>query len=789
MNSAEQIEAFCSALLGGPDGQGDDRLEAYRAYLWTISTTERDAVKRTRWLQADSPAAVASAASALARQQPGGIAHVYVGTGLMAADDIEQRARDENRSTETMRATNALTAGLLALSCDIDLRSDVHDTKPYPPDLAAARRVYEAVPLAPTMIVHTGNGLHVWWCFAEPWLVDDGTNPDAERAAMGELARAWSATLRFHADRLGQWKIDSTFDLARVLRMPGTLNVKNGEPKPVVLEHLDTDARYNPSDFEAALTDPEVIKAYSSDLASLSVKELPGVDLNRVWARVNSPEYRANQFEPPWLTDMIELMPGSTLEATWQGDRTASGDPSPSGVDASLVRCLINTGHATTEHLVEAVMCRRLRSGEKIDKVDPRRRTDYLVRTIARIQAAAEKQQGPARAVAEAVRRQEEAAAARRSATRDPADREPVPESRDPGTKEELSPPWDADKTLQRTDNSAQPSQEAAPDKAPESEEPEPDDGQFEDIALAELNNEEHAPPPRLATVKPPVDPPKPPPVKPAGEDDPLIWPTRSAETAEMMRLLGELLIPELPRKDGVEVWGVEYKDFGEKQTGRVVLRIPPEYTWPIEAPPTRRLNRPFYCSWYRRDAFEVPKGFRWSLSRDAFIPALQIGGNRDAWVQLIDALTPHWRRDSSGSDIVAQMHEWLLNYLIGHAAATDEAIAVDNRRALLLDHANWGSTGAPTLLLCMPSFLDYVAQQPGGVGGRHAKSLIGYLELEHRRPRLAGSNGEVKRRSGWYEVSGAEFDGEEWAEILDAARDAMEAQERRLRAVKGGRA
>jgi hypothetical protein len=784
MNSAEQIDAFCSALLGGPDGKGDDRLEGHRAYLWTVATTERDAVKRTRWLQADSPAAVASAASSLARQQPGSIAHIYVGTGLMTADAIEGRARREQRSIETMRATNAETAGLLALAVDIDVRSNVHDTKPYPPDLEAARKIYESVPLPPTMIVHTGNGLHVWWCFAEPWLVEDGSDPERERAAMYELARSWSSTLRFHADRLGQWKIDSTFDLARVLRMPGTINAKPGvEAKPVVLEHIDLEARYNPSDFEAVLVDPEVIKAYSSDLAGLTVKELPGVDLGKVWARVNSAPYRANQFEPPWLTDMIELMPGSTLEAVWEGDRTASGDPSPSGVDAALVRCLINTKRATTEHLVEAVMCRRLRSGEKVEKVDPHRRVDYLVRTVARIQAAAEAEQGPARAVAEAAQRHEQVAAERRAEARATA---PVDVDQPAIERDEPAPPWDEDETSQRTDTSAQPSQKPVPDKPEELDDP-IDDGAFEDAALGELDNEENTPPLRLTAV---ASPSKPPPARASTSpvDDPMVWPTRNPEMVEAMRLLGELLIPESHRKDGVEVWSLEYKDFGEKQTGRVVLRIPPEYVWPVEAPPTRRLNRPFYCSWYKRDAFEVPKGFRWSLSRDALIPALQIGGNRDAWVQLIDMLTPYWRRDSSGSDIVAQMHEWLLDYLVGHAAAMDEAIAVDNRRALLLDHANWGTTGTPRLLVCMPSFLDFVAQQPGGVGGRQAKTLIGYLELEHRRPRLAGSDGKTKRRSSWYEVSETEFDTEEWADILDAARDALEAQERRLRAIKGGR-
>lgn len=803
MNNAEQIRAFCSALLGGPDGQGDDRLEAYRAYLWTIANTDRDAVKRTQWLRADDPSAVASAASSLAQQQPGGIAHIYVGTGLMSAAAIEDRARDERRSLSSMRATNDTTAGLLALAVDIDIRSDLHDTKPYPPDLASARRVYESVPLAPTMIVHTGNGLHAWWCFAEPWLVEDGDDPAAERAAMATLAQQWSATLRFHADRMGQWKIDSTFDLARVLRMPGTQNVKNGTAKPVALEHLDNAMRYEPSDFQAALADPEVIKAYASDLARLTVRELPGIDLHRVWSRVNSQAYRVAQYEPPWLTDMLELMPGSNLEAIWLGDRTASGDPSGSGVDAALTRSLINTKHVNTEQLVEAIMCRRLRSGDKVEKVDPHRRTDYLVTTISKIQASAEAALGPARQITQAAEAHLERAAAGRVETPAP-ERDAINHTvngDDPAELDTTEAEFDAmmadaepaevttpdeDRLLETTITDADQAK-AVPDKPSESDETE-DDGEFERVALAELTPQDETPAPRLTAVKPPPkDPPKSRAAGSAPDDDELIWPERHPDLVDAMRMLGELLIPEPYRKAGIEVWGLEYRDFGADQSGRLVLRIPVEYAWPGgNTPPTRRPGRPFYSSWYKREAFEVPKGFRWSLSRDALIPALQIGNNRDAWVALIDLLVPYWHPDSSGSDIVTQMHEWLLEYLVGHAAATEEAIAVDNRRSLLVDHANWGAGGAPKLLVCMPSFLDYVATRPGGRSGREAKTLTSYINLEQRRPRMTGSDGKTKRRASWYQLAAGEFTAEEWADVLDAARDALEAQERRLRAVPG---
>jgi len=44
MSAAEQIERFCSVILGvGPDGSGDDRLSGHMVYVWTLPD------KRTRW--------------------------------------------------------------------------------------------------------------------------------------------------------------------------------------------------------------------------------------------------------------------------------------------------------------------------------------------------------------------------------------------------------------------------------------------------------------------------------------------------------------------------------------------------------------------------------------------------------------------------------------------------------------------------------------------------------------------------------------------------------------------
>jgi hypothetical protein len=761
MTSAEQTATFCSALFGGPGGTGDDRLSGQRAYLWTVSSGE-EAKKRTHWFPADRPETIASAASSLAKAQPG-TGHIYVGTGLLSAADAAEKGPHG-------RATNKLTSGLLGVAVDIDILGGVHQSKPYPPDRAAADRIWQAVNLPPTMIVHTGGGLHVWWLFNEIWLTEDATGPggpSAERDAMYALARDWSATLRYHADRLGSWKIDSTFDLARVLRVPGTRNVRGDFERPVQLEHYDCLARYEPGDIEAAMVDPTVLSAYGTGIeggTGQTVAALAGVDLTKVWARVTSTAYVANRYEPEWLSDMLEILPGSTLEAVWRGDHTVTGDPSPSGVDASLVRCLIETRHATTERLVEAVMCRRLRSGEKLEKVDPARRTDYLVRTIVKITALAER---------DAKRRAERDGASAALVTQAAAGaREPAP------TNGMRSAPPDEPDTITEAilldldsepARAPEPAGTAAPPVVPPAAPPEP---AAEPVA--------GAPPVDQTTV---LVPPKPTVTGP-------LWTPRGPKLVAAMELLDDLLIPAPYRERGVAVWLLEYRDFGEAQRGRMMLHIPAHYDWPADnMPPTYRPGRPLHGGWYKRDAFDTPKGYRWTLIRDALMSANPVTGtNKDAWSNLIDSLVPYWQRDSSGSDMVSQMHEWLLDYLVGHPATLTEGVAVDNRRAWLRDHAEWGTLGAPTVYVNVTSFLEYVGRQQGGMTGRSARTLLGYVDLVARRPRMVGFDGIQRRQANWWQVGDGEFTAHEWREILEAARDSMEAAEQRgMRLLRGG--
>jgi hypothetical protein len=76
------------------------------------------------------------------------------------------------------------------------------------------------------VIVYTGHGIQAYWPLdAEDAAGLDNASADALEAAFGRL-------VGIVAEHYGA-KADSVFDLARVLRVPGTLNFKDGHPLPV----------------------------------------------------------------------------------------------------------------------------------------------------------------------------------------------------------------------------------------------------------------------------------------------------------------------------------------------------------------------------------------------------------------------------------------------------------------------------------------------------------------------------------------------------------------------------
>jgi len=163
------------------------------------------------------------------------------------------------------------------LWADIDVLGPNHAAHNLPPTLEDAWGLVRAVPFAPTVVVSTGGGIQPYWLFREP--LETATEKD--RRAAKKLSKAFQSYLAAVAARRG-WGIDTTADLCRLLRLPGTYNRKQAVPALVEYEVMDGGRRYNPSDFEEFLeleADPE-LKAHLQGPAP----ENPRADFRRILA-------------------------------------------------------------------------------------------------------------------------------------------------------------------------------------------------------------------------------------------------------------------------------------------------------------------------------------------------------------------------------------------------------------------------------------------------------------------------------------------------------------------------
>lgn len=161
---------------------------------------------RTAWVPAtDLPMAAAT----ITRLSQTG--HVYIGVGVQSATLGPYR-----------RGTADTVYALPGLFVEIDLAGGVHAEASLPGttrDVAALLK--DELPASPSLVIHSGGGLHCYWLFHEAWVLES----DAERQQAALLNRRLQAKIIAAAAKR-RWKLDSTFDLARVLRPAGTINRK-----------------------------------------------------------------------------------------------------------------------------------------------------------------------------------------------------------------------------------------------------------------------------------------------------------------------------------------------------------------------------------------------------------------------------------------------------------------------------------------------------------------------------------------------------------------------------------
>jgi hypothetical protein len=150
---------------------------------------------------------------------------VYFGVNLVASEG----SRGERARSNTVSVVGCLYAEF--------------DAKDFAGDKAAALAHIKALPLPPSIIIDSGNGYHCYWLLTQPWHLSS----DEERERARGLQRRWVESVGGD---------DSAKDLARVLRVPGTLNTKYDPPRPVQLIVCDPSTRYTVAELEALAPAP-----------------------------------------------------------------------------------------------------------------------------------------------------------------------------------------------------------------------------------------------------------------------------------------------------------------------------------------------------------------------------------------------------------------------------------------------------------------------------------------------------------------------------------------------------
>lgn len=242
---------------------------------------------------------------------------------------------------------------LAGMWIDIDVIGGPDNKKKGAATKAEAIAVTSAV-LEPTIVVDSGYGIHAWHLFDKPWLFKTAD----DQAAGAALAWQWQQTHRLTTGV----HMDSVHDVARLMRLPGTINCKGDARAPV--EALATDGQKHVLDDIRAT-------AAAAGPASLASPQPGSGDIH-----VNVPGNL-----PPGTLDA--LLDDPDFHATWTHSRPTA-DGSTSAYDLSIASQLHHAGCWTDQQIADVIAEHRL-SRDPTDR--KHQRIGYLKKTIARARA------------------------------------------------------------------------------------------------------------------------------------------------------------------------------------------------------------------------------------------------------------------------------------------------------------------------------------------------------------------------------------------------------------------
>lgn len=262
--------------------------------------------------------------------------------------------------------------GIVGVHADIDIAHEkAHKKDNLPPTLDDAMVVLREMELPPSILVHSGHGIQGLWLFEEPWMFQN----EQERQEGQNLAMSWNYFARAIARR-HQWNMDSTFDFARVLRLPGTYNMKDPDAlMPVTVLAHNPQSVYTMEDIAFTLKNhADIIQVTSHFIdTAAQAKSMEGelvIDI---------------EVKPPF--DKWNEMVKETkrrAQRIFDHDESISLE-SPSEFDFALAKEAAKMGGWTDQEIADVIIAHRIK--HKFDDLSDKNakvlRRDYLALTIA----------------------------------------------------------------------------------------------------------------------------------------------------------------------------------------------------------------------------------------------------------------------------------------------------------------------------------------------------------------------------------------------------------------------
>ena len=237
--------------------------------------------RNTKWFKVDEIEKVVKFAESMGQKT-----NIFFGVGL------------RNKVLKNgLRGSEKDISCITALYADIDVKGDAHAQKSLPETIDEAVGFLDNLKIKPSIIVRSGNGIHSYWLLDKPFKINNVEDKDR----IASVFRGFGKYINLEAKKRG-WKIDNVYDLARILRVPGTINhkLKNGVKCEVIESSLQ---RYTLEEFSQ--------NSYCNDMGATISKIAQGVD--KVLEKCEFIKYcvknAAELPEPLWHAMITNLAP------------------------------------------------------------------------------------------------------------------------------------------------------------------------------------------------------------------------------------------------------------------------------------------------------------------------------------------------------------------------------------------------------------------------------------------------------------------------------------------------